>query len=143
MKIVFGQLLITNGKFITKVDKDGVVTLAALTLPREWTSVDIVSVSDVCIVLGRYTDRTVNYARGFWWDTTNPTTIDDSFNLPSGGPQWILNHKETIKICTAINGTAKFYQLSGAFPGSVPVELPGISMVTGSAPAVARRGRDT
>lgn len=126
MKVMFGELFITNGNFITKVDKDGVVTLVAFTLPKEWNSVDIVPVSDVAIILGRYIDRTVNYCKGFWWDLTSALQVDDSFDIPSGGPQWIINHKETIKILTAINNSARLYQLSGAFPGAVVLELPGL-----------------
>ncbi len=126
MKVMFGELFITNGNFISKIDKDGVLTLVAFTLPREWNAVDLIPVSDVAIILGRYIDRTVNYCKGFWWDLTSAQQVDDSFDIPSGGPQWIINHKETIKILTAINGTARFYQLSGAFPGAVVLELPGL-----------------
>lgn len=126
MKVIFGELFITNGNYIAKVDKDGVLTTNAFTLPKEWNSVDIIPVSDVAIILGRYTDRTVNYCKGFWWDLTAALQVDDSFDIPSGGPQWIINHKETIKIFTAINGTGRFYQLSGAFPGAVVLELPGL-----------------
>lgn len=126
MKVIFGELYITNGKYIASVDKDGVFTNDKFTLPNEWTSVDIIAVSDVAVILGRYVDRTVNFCKGFWWDLTNATQVDDSFNIPSGGPQWMVNHKENVKICTSINGTTRFYQLSGAFPGAVPLELPGL-----------------
>lgn len=126
MKVMFGELYITNGKYISKVDQDGVFTEAAFTLPTEWISVDLMPVSDVCIILSRYTDRTVNFSKGFWWDLTATTQVDDSFDLPAGGPQWITNHKETVKILCANNGFARFFQLSGAFPGAVPVEMPGI-----------------
>jgi hypothetical protein len=126
MRVMFGELYITNGKYISKVDEDGVFTETAFTLPLEWTAVDLVPVSDVCIILARYIDRTVNFSAGFWWDLTATSQVDDSFNIPSGGPQWIENHKETIKICCAINGTARFFQLSGAFPGAVPGEIPGM-----------------
>jgi hypothetical protein len=126
MRIMFGELFITNGKHISKVDKDGVFTETAFTLPLEWTAVDLVPVSDVCVILARYIDRTVNFSSGFWWDLTATVQVDDSFNIPSGGPQWIENHKETVKFCCSINGTARFFQLSGAFPGAIPVELPGM-----------------
>lgn len=126
LKVIFGELFITNGTFIAKIDKDGVLTTTAFTLPREWTAVDIIPVSDVAIILGRYVDRTVNFCKGFWWDLTASLQVDDSFDIPSGGPQWIINHKETVKIFTAINGIGRFYQLSGAFPGAVVLELPGL-----------------
>lgn len=147
-KVMFGELFITNGKFISKVDKDGVFTEAGFTLPLEWTAVDLVPVSDVCIILSRYIDRTVNFSSGFWWDLTSTLQVDDSFNIPSGGPQWIQNHKETIKICCSINGTARFFQLSGAFPGAVPVEIPGMVLTnvqaeTATQPISAPKGVST
>jgi hypothetical protein len=125
-RVLFGELYITNGKYMSSVDEDGVFTEAAFTLPLEWTTVDICPVSDVAIILARYSDRTVNFAKGFWWDLTSSVQFDDSFDLSSGGPQWIQNHKETIKICSAINGKARLFQLSGAFAGALPVELPGL-----------------
>lgn len=128
MKVLFGELFIMNGNLIAKVDKDGVFTPAAFTLPKEWIAVDMVSVSDVAIILGQHIDRMSNFSRGFWWDLTVLTQVDDSFDIPCGGPQWIVNHKETIKIMCAINGVARWFQLSGAFPGAVPLELPGMVM---------------
>jgi hypothetical protein len=126
MKVMFGELYITNGKYITKVDEDGVFTEDAFTLPIDWIAVDITPVSDVAIILSRYIDRTVNFSKGYWWDLTASVQVDDSFDIPSGGPQWVQNHKETIKLLCAINGTARMFQLSGAFPGAIPLELPGL-----------------
>lgn len=126
MKVIFGDLYICNGKYIAKVDKDGVFTNDAFTLPAEWVSVDIIAVSDVSIVLTRNISRSLNVSKGFWWDLTSAQQFDDSFDVPSGGPQWIANHKETIKLCCAANGTVRFFQMSGAFPGAVPIELPGM-----------------
>lgn len=128
MKVIYGSLIITNGIYIATVDKDGVFTNAAFTLPNEWRSVDIVPVSDVSIILARYVDRTVNFSKGFWWDLTSTLQFDDSFDIPAGGPQWMKNHKETIKMCFAINGVARFFQLSGAYPGAVPIEIPGMTL---------------
>lgn len=126
MRVLFGELHVTNGKYISKVDQDAVFTQHAFTLPNEWVSVDLMPVSDVSIILARYIDRTVNFSKGFWWDLTSTTQVDDSFDIPAGGPQWIVNHKETVKLCCAINGFARFFQLSGAYAGAVPIELPGI-----------------
>lgn len=126
MIVMFGELFVCNGNKIAKVDKDGTFTNAAFTLPTEWEAIDMIPVSDVAIILAKNTNRLVNESRGFWWDLTSSATFDDQFVLPVGGPQWIFNHKETIKICCAINGTARFFQMSGAFPGAVPIELPGM-----------------
>jgi len=128
MKVIFGELYITNGQFIAKVDKDGVFTEKAFTLPNGYEAVDLIEVSDVCIILSRNVNRLINESKGFWWDLVSQLQVDDSFDLPMGGPQWIVNHKETIKIFCAQNGYGRMYQLSGAFPGAVPVEIPGIKI---------------
>lgn len=128
MKVLFGELIITNGNLMAKVDKDGVFTNAAFTLPKDWIAVDHIPVSDVCVILSRYIDAGVNYCKGYWWDLTSAFQVDDSFNIPSGGPQWIVNHQENVMLLAAINGKARFFQLSGAFPGAVPQELPGIDL---------------
>ena len=127
MERIAGELYITNGQYIAKVDKDGVFTNDAYTLPNGWEAVDIISVSDVALILARSINRNVNESIGYWWDLTTPLQFDDKFNIPFGGPQWMVNHKETIKFLCAINGKAKFYQMP-AYPGSVPVELPGLQL---------------
>lgn len=128
MKVLFGELIITNGKKMAKVDKDGTFTEDAFTLPNDWVAVDFIAVSDVCVILSRYLDKSVNYCKGYWWDLTSTTQVDDSFNIPSGGPQWIYNHQEEVLMLCAINGKARFFKLSGAFPGAVPQEMPGIEL---------------
>lgn len=128
IKVIFGELLIPNGQYMAKVDKDGVFTQHAFTLPNEWTAVDVVAVSDISVILARYIDKGANFSKGFWWDLTSTLQFDDSFNIPCGGPQWIVNHKETIKMCCAINGVARFFQLSGPFAGAAVIEIPGMSL---------------
>ncbi|OGZ57538.1 MAG: hypothetical protein A2728_00385 [Candidatus Spechtbacteria bacterium RIFCSPHIGHO2_01_FULL_38_11] len=128
MKVIFGELFICHGRYIAKVAGDGTFTEKAFTLPSEWEAIDIIPVSDVAIILARNKNKNANYSKGFWWDLTSTSQFDDSFNLPIGGPQWIFNHKETIKIMCAINGIARFFQMSGAFPGAVPIELPGMTL---------------
>lgn len=127
-KKMFGELIITNGKYVAKVDKDGSFTNDAFLLPSDWNIVDMIPVSDVCLILARYVDKSVNYCKGYWWDLTSASQVDDSFNVPSGGPQWIYNHQENVLMMCAINGKARFFQLSGAYPGAVPQELPGIEL---------------
>ena len=128
IKPIYSDLMIGNGQYITKVDKDGVFTEDAFTLPNGWEAVDIVPVSDVAIILARSINRNANFCKGFWWDLTTSAQFDDAFDIPFGGPQWIQNHKETIKIMCAIGGRARFYQLSGAFPGAIPIELPSMTL---------------
>lgn len=128
MKVIFGELFITNGKYIAKVDKDGVFSATAFTLPSDWIAVDMIAVSDVSIILCRNINRLANFSRGYWWDLSSAATFDDQFDIPHGGPQWIINHKEDIKLLCAINGRGRIYKMSGAYPGASPIELPGLAL---------------
>lgn len=125
---IYGGIFIANGKYIASVDKDGVFTNAAFTLPTGWEAVDICEAGSGAVVLARSVVANANSCKGFFWDLTSLTTFDDSFDIPFGGPQWIQKHRETIKIMCAINGEARFYQLSGAFAGGIPNALPGLVM---------------
>jgi len=124
MRRFFGELYITHGQFIAKVDDDGTFTEKAWTLPNSQEAIDIIQVSDVAIVLARNENRFINETTGYWWDLEASAQFDDQFKIPMGGAQWIANWKERIIIFCAINGIGKFYQLSGAYPGAQPLEIP-------------------
>lgn len=130
MKVIYGELFICHNQFIAKVDKAGAFTAKAFTLPLEWQVIDLIPVSDVCLLLARNKNRTLNISRCFWWDLTATTQFDDSFTIPMGGPQWITNQKESIRILCASNGNLRVFQLSGAFPGAFPVEIPGLTLTS-------------
>jgi hypothetical protein len=126
MKVIFGELLICHNQYIARVDKSGVFTEKAFTLPSDWQAVDIVDVGDSVIILARNIVRMKNETRGFWWNLTNSTQFDDQFTIPMGGPLWIVNRKEAVIIACAINGVAKFFKLSVPSKGAIPNEIPGI-----------------
>lgn len=125
MKRFFGELYITHGQFVAKVDDDGTFTEKAWTLPNSQEAIDIIPVSDVAIVLARNVNRYINETTGYWWDLEASTQFDDQFKIPMGGGQWIANWKEKVIIFCTTNGIGKFFMLSGAFPGSQPLEMPG------------------
>lgn len=130
---IAGTLHITNGNKIATVDQDGVFTNAAFNLPLDWYAVDLTPVGTVALILARPADRSVNVTKGFWWDLipvadSEYDGYDDSFEISMGGPQWILNYKETVRIFCAINGKGRFFQLNGAYQGSVPQRIPGIEL---------------
>lgn len=129
MRRVYGELLITNGQYIARVDKDGVYTDRAFTLPGGWDAVDIISAASSAIIIARSVNRLSNISMGFWWDLTKSTQFDDSFVIPMGGPQWIENFRERILICCAINGHMRLFQLAQAAPGATPETLPGIELL--------------
>lgn len=130
MKIIFGDLLICNGRHIAKVSRDGVFTDIAFTLPQDWIAVDIEAVGDAAIILCRNKTLNKNETRAFWWNLTSTSAFEDQFSIPMGGPQWITSVKEQVTILCAINGVAKFFRLSAAAKGAVPVEIPGV-LLTG------------
>jgi hypothetical protein len=121
MKVLFGELFVGNGQYIAKVDKDGIFTEKAFTLPNGWEAVDIISVSDVALILARNINLKINTSMGFWWDLTSTAQVDDSFPIPWGGPQWVVNFREKVIMFLAHSGKGRFFVLSGAFPGAVPV----------------------
>ena len=92
-------------------------------------AIDIIPVSDVAIILARPKNRLENKTIGYWWDLSETTQFDDRFHVPMGGAQWVVNWKEKIIILCAMNGKAKPFMLSGAFPGAVPMEMPDIEFL--------------
>lgn len=132
MKVIFGTLLIGNGRYIAGVDKDGVFTEKYFTLPSFWEAVDICQIGTRGLILARHVDASKNYCTGYWWDLIASTDsdvsgFDDYVMFPHGGPQWIFNQQETVFVFCAIAGKARVFQMS-AYAGSVPVELPGIDI---------------
>jgi len=128
IKVIFGELFICHNNLIAKVSSAGVYTNAAFTLPREWQAVDIIPVGNVSLILCRNRNRLLNRSKGYWWDLVSTTQFSDAFEIPVGGPCWVINHQETIKILCAINGRAYFFQLSGAFQGGIPIEMTGMRL---------------
>lgn len=122
MRRVYGELFVGNGQYLARVDKDGVFTEKAFTLPNGWDAVDMCEVGASALILARSTTVNANITKCFFWDLSSQTQFDDSFDIPFGGPQWCVKHRETIKILCAINGTANFYEVS-AYAGGVPKQL--------------------
>ena len=127
MRRIYGELYIGNGQYISRVDKDGSFTEKAFTLPNGWEGVDLCEAGNSTLILARNISKNHNISKGYFWDLTSSTQFDDSFDIPFGGPQWLIKHRETIKIMCAINGEARFYQVS-AYAGGVPAQLPGMSL---------------
>jgi hypothetical protein len=127
MRRVYGELYIMNGQYVAKVDDDGVFTEKAYTLPNGWEAVDICEAGTSAVILARNININANFCKGFFWDLTTPDSFDDAFDIPFGGPQWVVKHGEKIKIMCASGGKARFYQVS-AYAGGVPTRLKGIEL---------------
>ena len=113
---LFGELYIGHGQYIAHIDDEGVFTEKKFTLPNGWEGVDAVGLSDTMLILCRSVSPAVNCSMIYQWDLTATSQFDDSIRIPMGGPQWIVNHKETIRVCCAMNGELRIYQLTGSFP---------------------------
>lgn len=123
MKVIYGELYICHGRFIAKVNEEGVFTEKAFTLPREWRAVDIIPIGDASIILTRHINSQANVSRGYWWDLTDTAGFIDFFEIPFGGAQWIYNVGEKILIFCAINGRGKVFQLASPNAGSSVIEI--------------------
>lgn len=128
MRRIYGELHIMNGQYIARVDKDGVFTEKAFTLPNGWEAVDICEAGNSGLIIARNININSNITKGYFWDLTSLNGFDDSFDIPFGGPQWVIKHRETIKIMCAINNRARFYQVS-AYAGGVPSQIKGIELL--------------
>lgn len=142
-KIIAGTLHITNGNHIATVDQDGVFTNDSFNLPNDWIAVDIAPVGSVSLILARNSDSSLNLTKGFWWDLVPVSEsevdgYDDSFDISMGGPQWLCNYKETVRIFCASNGIGRFFQLNGAYQGSVPQKIPGVTLFNVGADAATQ-----
>jgi len=113
---LFGELYIGNGQFIAHIDDNGIFTEKKFTLPNGWYGVDAIGLSDRMLILCQNVNSRLNYSMIYQWDLVATTQFDDSITIPMGGPQWIVNHKEIIRVLCASNGIAKIYQLSGSYP---------------------------
>jgi hypothetical protein len=112
----FGELYIGHGQFIAHIDDEGTYTEKKFTLPNGWESISASILSDTMLILCRNFNPLVNSSMVYQWDMSASTQFDDSIVIPMGGPQWIFNHKEATRVCCAINGELRLYQLSGSFP---------------------------
>lgn len=135
MKVIAGVLHVGNGNSIATVDSEGTFTEKAFNLPLDYNAVDMAPVGTVALILASHADRSSNFCKGFWWDLVPVAEseydgYDDSFEIPVGGPQWVLNTKERVYIFCAINGKGRFFVLNGAYQGSVPQELPGVILTS-------------
>lgn len=116
VKRIFGELYIGHRQFVAKVDDDGNFTEKAFTLPNNWEGVDGVPISDTMGILCKNVNQLVNHSMIYQWDLTASSQFVDSIVIPMGGGQWIINHKEDIRVCCALNGELRLYQISGSFP---------------------------
>lgn len=122
----YGTLYIPIGQYVSQVDDNGIFTEKKFTAPFDVYCLDIAPASDVAVILCRYSDRTLNMGIGYWWDLVSPTTFQDHFDIPMGGPQWIYNYKQTIIWLCAFNSYMRLYQLSSPNPGATVIPFPNV-----------------
>ena len=116
----FGQLFITNGAFIAKVAADGTFTEKAFTLPTDLTAVSMDLRGDLMYILCKFTSSGINKSRIVVWDLTATSQTVEIIDIPTRGPQWIVNHKEILRVLcisgAVASGIATFYEIPGIVP---------------------------
>jgi hypothetical protein len=114
----FGELFITNGRYISKVDASGAFTQHAFTLPSDLIAIDMALRGDTIYILCEYGARGINACRVLTWDRVSTSQADETIQIPMAGAQWIKNHMETLRILCTKNGTTRIYEM----PGLVPIK---------------------
>lgn len=117
IKIVraFGELFVLQGNLIANVADDGTFTNAAFTLPTDLTGVDMVIKGNTMYILCKFITGD-SRSRIVTWDLAATKGPDDQIDIAMGGPQWIANHNDTLRVCCAFNGIAKFYEVTSFAP---------------------------
>ncbi len=112
---LFDDSYFGHGRYVAKIDKSGVFTEKAFTLPEGWYCVDFAGVGDTIYILASNVAEP-NTSRIFIWDLVAATTFDDSIDIPMGGAQAILNHNEAVRVWCVQNGILRIYELLGKIP---------------------------
>lgn len=135
-----GEIFIGHGQFVAKVDKNGVFTEKAFTLPVSWDAISFTAVSGTLYILSRNT-KEPSISKIFIWDTTATEQFDDVIIIPMGGAQAVINQNEVIRIFCAQNSILRIYELLGKSPIKTH-ELANMQDNTGTAePGATRVGR--
>lgn len=121
---MYGTLYVGNGRYVASVDKDGVFTAHAFTLPLGMITVDMESVSDISMILARSLNPRDNKTYLYFWDLEEEAGFIDESTIPMGGAQWIASYNGMKVIFCASNGIGKFYLHSGQ-AGTAAKEIPG------------------
>lgn len=115
-----GELFIGHGKYIAKVDGTGTYTNAAFTLPSGWKVVDMENVANNIAILCSANSQSSGTSAVFYWDASSTTGFIDAVYIPTGNPQAIINHSESIRVFCVSGGTGvaklRIFELLGKKP---------------------------
>lgn len=115
-----GELFIGHGKYVARVDGTGTYTNAAFTLPAGWRVVDMENVANNIALLCSPSSQSSGESAIFYWDATATTGFIDSVFIPSGNPQAIKNHTESLRVFCVSGGAAnaklRIFELLGKKP---------------------------
>lgn len=115
-KRVDGELFIGHGQYVAKINDAGVVKEKAFTLPNNWHVIGLAPIGDQLAILAKFKSelqtRTFSECRVFLWDKTAATGVDDTFIIPTGGAQVIVNHNEVLRVLTSIAGRLRIWEVS-------------------------------
>jgi hypothetical protein len=115
-----GELFIGHGKYVARVDGTGTYTNAAFTLPSGWRVVDMENVANNIAILCSPSAQSSGESAVFYWDATATTGFIDSVFIPTGNPQAIKNHTESVRVFCISGGSAsaklRIFELLGKKP---------------------------
>lgn len=116
-----GELLIGHGKYICRVDDNGNFDADAWTCPTGWKIVDMEIVSDNVAVLCSPSSLNSGQSAIFYWDGTATTGFVDFVYIPTGDPQMLVNHAESLRVfcvskTSTTTGALRIYEMLGKKP---------------------------
>lgn len=116
-----GELLIGHGSYIAKVDDTGTYTDKAWTAPTGWKVVDMEIVADNVAILCSQPSLNAGQSAIFYWDGIATTGFVDFVYIPTGDPQMIVNHAESLRVfcvskTTTTSGLLRIYEMAGKKP---------------------------
>jgi hypothetical protein len=130
MKRAFGELFGLNGNYIFKVGNDGTFTEKAFTLPTDLTAVSMDIRGDLMYILCKYVNAGVNKSRIVVWDLSSTSQPVQLIDIPMGGPQWIVNHQDMLRLLCAKVHLGRIFEIQGGYIPVVTHEILNMQLET-------------
>ena len=130
----FTEMYILNGKYISKISSAGVFTQHAFTLDDNLTAVSAALKGEFLYILCKYANAGLNSSRIAVWDLSHTTQAVDYIDVPCGGPQWIANHGDILRVLCVRSGTAQFFEVQQGLHAVKTHELASMKTETAAQP---------
>ena len=128
---MFGDSYWGHGQFIAKIDNgDGTFTQKKFTLPNGWEVIDMAPSGIHMAILARSTSLNENFCTVFYWDLVETSGPFDQIDLPTGGPQMIVNFNNGLWALCAKNGKLIIYIITADGVIEFPTKIDNIKTET-------------